>query len=178
MADTEEINPYQTPAESVPGEAQPVPIEDAEFTLPAKSGPRSFTVYGFPDRLQVQDEDGKLYDVMRKKPLFVKLMHGLFIRRALRIKLEKPHLLSFQPTDYMTLKEWIGLPSEDDLKEAVGGNSLWQVSVAGLFLFGGLFDFGDMILGITLLVSWAVAKVRPHRWLLLLRGTFFSSLLS
>ena len=178
MSATEEINPYQAPAESVPGEARPLPIEDAEFTLPAKSGPKSFTVYGFPDRLQIQDEGGKLYDVMRKEPLFVKLMHGLFIRRALRIKLDKQHLLSFQPTDYKTLKEWIGLPGEDDLKEAVGSNSLWPVPVAGMFLFGGLFDFGDMILGVALLVGWAVAKIRPHRWLLLLRGTFFLVLAS
>ncbi len=176
MNNMDEINPYQAPAESIAGQAQPLPIEDAEFSLPARSGPKSFTVYGFPDRLQIQEEGGKLHDVLRQEPLFVKLMHGLFIRRSLRIKLDKLHVLSFQPNDYDTLKEWIGLPSDEDLKEAVGGNSWWQVPVAGMFLFGGLFDFGDMVLGVLLLVGWAVAKIRPHRWLLLLRGTFFLAL--
>lgn len=177
---SEEINPYAAPVTDATTGVFELPESDAIFSLNAKANTGvEYLVFGFPDRLQLRSKkDGQTYEVFRADPLFVKLIDGLVVRRSFRIKLKRMEVLKFDEAGYSTLKEWIGPPTFEDLREAVGGKGWWQLIVAGMFLIpmllGPTLRLYEGVSGALLLTNWIGGRVRPHRWLFLTLVALFT----
>ena len=173
----EPVNPYQAPSPSN-REVVELSKSEAEFSIPALSGNTSFTLRGHSDRLQMIEATGKILELPRTDPLFSKLVEGNIFRNSLRLKLDKTYLLKLEPDDFATLKSWIGPPTTQDLKEAVGGKSWWQLILAPLFLISipGSSVAGAAYNGIVvflLVALWALGRFKPARWLFILTSVLF-----
>jgi|GEM_PF-3327139 len=172
--DVAEANPYAAPLTDAMTGVFELPESDAIFTLNgmANNGVEYF-VLGYSDRLQFRSKkDGQLYEVLRSEPLFVKLDEGFRARGRFRVKLERDVRLHFKDADFETLKEWIGPPTFEDLREAVGGNGWWQLFIAGIYIVPRLLAgqpislYGSVVAGL-LLANWIGGRMRPHRWIFL-----------
>ena len=175
---TEPVNPFQAPVADSIYQSVELSESDAEFSIPASFNNQRFTLRGHSDRLQLIDDTGKTLDIPRSDPLFVKLLEGTLIRNTFRVKLDRTYLLKLQPEDFATLKRWIGPPTIQDLKEAVGGKSWWQLIVVTVFLISipgspaGEAAYDGLVAAL-LIIHWTLARFKPNRWLFLLLSALF-----
>lgn len=179
-SDSEKLNPYAAPLTDATTGVFELPESDAIFTLNAKANSGvEYLVLGFSDRLQFRSKkDGQIHEVLRSEPLFVKLVEGWLVGRSFRVKLKRMAVLKFDEAGFGTLKEWIGPPTFEDMREAVGGKSWWQLIVAAMFiipalLIGARIGLSESLPAGLLLTNWIGGRMRPHRWLFLPLATLF-----
>jgi len=169
--DSSDSNPYQAPSGDAATVVDARSDADALFSVPARSGKRTFQVNAFEDRILIREDNGKVAVVFRHDPMFAKLVENA---RAFVVKTPAGKwILVFEPTDFQTLKDWIGPPTITDLREALGGKSWWQLPVAALFLIPGPQQIFNAALAMLLLAHWVGTRFRPHRCFFLVQGLCF-----
>lgn len=175
----ENINPYQSPSSPSEHPVAALPESDAEISLAATFGDQNYVLRGYSDRLQVLDDQGKVFELPRQT-LFAKLIHGTIIRNSFRAKLDKTYVFKFSKEDYKTLKNWIGRPTYADLRETLAAGRWWPLPVALVFLVPTLseqFSLSKILsltIGVLLIAQFAAIRIKPHRSIFLLSAVIFA----
>jgi hypothetical protein len=136
----------------------------------------------FPQGLRLEAEDGgDSIHVLREQAVpSLQLLDGLLARRVLSFRLE--------PEGFRALRRWIG--PADGLRIALRGRLSYALPIGTLFLLTSIplpadpasgtaavpFDAASAIMGAALLLNGLLARIRPHRVLLLLDSFWFLAL--
>ena len=162
--------------------AIPENVSSSVVTLNELGKPeKQWSLRMFPSHLELEEMPGTPpYIILREAVMkTATLMEGMRV-----LALTKPIKVTFKlmPADTARLAEWIGKPALVlfHLKHRYG----WVLPIAILWMLGSLpipgdsattvpFDLVGFIMGTALLVSWALAKWRPHPVLFLVDSLWF-----
>jgi hypothetical protein len=134
----------------------------------------------FPSHLEVEEIPGTppyviLREAVMKTATLMERMQVLVLTRPIKVTFK------LMPGDTARLAEWIGQPAlvQYYLKHRYG----WVLPIAILWMISSLpinsgaaavpFDLVGFVMGTVLLVSWAMAKWRPHPVLFLVDSLWF-----
>lgn len=151
---------------------------------------RSWLLRLFPQGLRLEAEDGRdSIHVLREQAVpSLHLVDGLLARRVLSLRRPRKLVLRLEAEGFRALRRWIG--PADGLRIALRGRLSYALPIGTLFLLtsiplpadpaGGAtavpFDAVSAVMGAALLLNGLLARIRPHRVLLLLDSFWFLAL--
>lgn len=144
----------------------------------------------FPQGLRLEAEDGAgSIHVLREQAVpSLHLVDGPLARRVLSLRRPRKLVLRLEPEGFRALRRWIG--PADGLRIALRGRLSYALPIGTLFLLTSIplpadpgsgvaavpFDAASAIMGAALLLNGLLARIRPHRLLLLLDSFWFLAL--
>lgn len=144
----------------------------------------------FPQGLRLEAEDGRdSIHVLREQAVpSLHLLDGLLARRVLSLRRPRKLVLKLELEGFRALRRWIG--PADCLRIALRGRLSYALPIGTLFLLTSIplpadptrgaaavpFDAVSAIMGAALLLNGLLARIKPHRVLLLLDSLWFLTL--
>jgi hypothetical protein len=151
--------------------------------LAPRKGDRTLTLYR--DFFLLERADGEPEEVDRAElPERVQMIEGnLFLRRALLVKIGKKRTVcKLSPEVFAAVSDWIGPPTMEDLKVTLRRRFSWVLPFGALFVLSAL-PIGRLPirpvtlgLGLGLIATGLLAKLRPHRIFFFLDSMWFAVL--
>jgi hypothetical protein len=162
------------------GEGPLARYEVDESTVPVKKWELSL----FADRLRLESPTGKdhlvLWDDRHER---VQTHDRLLLRRILVVALSgKKVIFRLQPDAFAAVRAWIGPPTQEDLKVALKRQFSWALPLGVLFVLSALplaelpFEPVAFALGVALVLTSTLSRVRPHRAFFALESLWFCAL--
>lgn len=190
LSSNDETNPYAPPVDIEPflpsSQLGELLGEIEVVDLFAKKEPWKLLIFADVLRFEPHD-DGSPVDVPRNGlSQKTTVHHSIFMRRSLEIKktkTRKMQVFQFSAEGFRRLKEWIGLPTPEDLRVALKKRLGYVFPIGLMYLVFSLprgagvdavplnlLDFG---LGASLVAVGVGAKWKPHRRFFLADGCWF-----
>jgi len=144
----------------------------------------------FPQGLRLEAEGGgESVHVLREQAVSsLQLMDGLLARRVLSVKRPRKLTVKLEPDGFRALRRWIG--PADGLRIALRARLSYALPIGVLFLITSIplpgepaaglapvsFNAVSAVMGAALLLNGLLARLRPHRLLLLVDSFWFLAL--
>ncbi len=160
------------------------PIAQYEITETGASK-KVWSLSLYPDHFRLESPGGEPHEVDRAElPERVQTFdRSLFLQRVLVVKLgKKQGIFKLSEEAFTAFSAWIGPPTRADLKLCLKRRLSWITPIGYLFVLTAL-PIGDLpwnpinfALGLALILTGTLAKVRPHRVYFALDSLWFSFL--
>lgn len=139
----------------------------------------------YSDYIRLETADGQPHEVDRAElhERVQTIDNGLFLRKVLAVTMGKKKVfLRLSEEAYAAVRDWIGPPTFQDLKLTLKRRLSWVIPIGLMFVLTALpvgalpGDPVSLGLGLTLILTGALAKWWPHRMLFALDSLWFSFL--
>jgi hypothetical protein len=151
---------------------------------------RPWRVLFFPQGLRLEAEDGRdrVHLLQDQVVSSLHVVDGLLARRVLALRRPRKLTLRLDPEGYRALRRWIGPAA--GLRIALRARLSYALPIGTLFLLTSIplpadpasgaaavpFDVASALMGAALLLNGLLARIRPHRLLLLIDSFWFLAL--
>ncbi|MBO0697086.1 MAG: hypothetical protein J2P46_01710 [Zavarzinella sp.] len=157
----------------------------ARFEIDEATGRRQqWELSLFADHLELESPAGKVHRVLwADRHERIQTLDRLHIRRVLVVTLkQKKAIFRLEPDAFAAVQAWIGPPTPEDLKVALKHQFAWALPLGIVFVLSALplaelpFDPVSFGLGLGLILTSTLSRVRPHRVFFALESLWFCSL--
>ena len=157
----------------------------ARYEITEATTSKKWTLSLYPDHLGLETADGESHAVERAelRGRVQTIESGLFLRRVLVVTLGKKNVFfRLSPEAFAALSAWIGPPTREDLKLSLKQRFGWVLPIGFLIVLTALpigelpWEPVSLGLGLALILTGTLARMRPHRIFFALDALWFSVL--